>query len=467
MQHQETDVLETIENEHHHQDVEDGHDIHLDRGGGESRFSDITPSSSHRQELQHQESNILENMENEQHHWDVDACNVEHEHQQHRCHDGGVADSRFSNITKSSSHHLLKSNISGSNRGRTMDHQNGRLGTHIRSTSANSRTHPPVPASPGMDSDFAMPSHASTEKDVDFLNEGVDAFYEEQTVGDAHRELNTSDDGNDNGGDPGPPSIREERGPGRKLSARILQKYSKVGHAQNRAVAAQQGRNDRRGSTAHYQRIAEQMRSDSQGRRQSYQPHTLQQKSSSHSKINEEEGEQPAQHPMEQDASAYSPLQTPRDHSNSRWKARSHHAGEPSDHPSHSHLPLSKPYDMTKTKSTGTSFTQKTQKMSNMSPFKSEPPTSRLRSEMAWKYKMQKGSGPTPKQAAAASRIYGASDGSSPGQQQQRQGHPPSTQRAAYGRSLPERPRSSPSPMYSNAIQNARERRERNNHRLS
>jgi hypothetical protein len=47
---------------------------------------------------------------------------------------------------------------------------------------------------------------------------------------------------------------------------------------------------------------------------------------------------------------------------------------------------LSTPYDMTKTKSTGTSFTQKTQQTSNMTT--SQP--SKLRSDMARKYMKQK-----------------------------------------------------------------------------
>ena len=58
----------------------------------------------------------------------------------------------------------------------------GRLGTHIRSTSSHSRANTPAPGSPEMDSTHAMASQASTrastEKDAVFLNEGVEEFYE-------------------------------------------------------------------------------------------------------------------------------------------------------------------------------------------------------------------------------------------------------------------------------------------------
>lgn len=60
----------------------------------------------------------------------------------------------------------------------------GRLGKHIRSTSAHSRTHTPATCnSPGLDSNNALPSQASTngtEKDVNFLHEGVDDFFGEE-----------------------------------------------------------------------------------------------------------------------------------------------------------------------------------------------------------------------------------------------------------------------------------------------
>jgi len=140
-----------------------------------------------------------------------------------------------------------------------------------------------------------------------------------------------------------------------------------------------------------------------------------------------------------------------------------------------------------------------------------EPPTSRSRSEMAWQYKVQREgstahhnwpspslqptakSEPTPKQIAAASRIYPVADG--PSQQylhrqqqrhqpqQQRHGYRPATQQepqkqqldqptqGAYVRA-PSRPsieqqRSTPSAAYSKAIQNAKERRMQNNRRAS
>jgi len=60
----------------------------------------------------------------------------------------------------------------------------GRLGKHIRSTSAHSRTHTPATCnSPGLDSNNALPSQASTngtERDVNFLHEGVDDFFREE-----------------------------------------------------------------------------------------------------------------------------------------------------------------------------------------------------------------------------------------------------------------------------------------------
>mmetsp|Transcript_8743 Transcript_8743/g.14117 ORF Transcript_8743/g.14117 Transcript_8743/m.14117 type:complete len:167 (-) Transcript_8743:102-602(-) len=166
---------------------------------------------------------------------------------------------------------------------------------------------------------------------------------------------------------------------------------------------------------------------------------------------------------------------------------------------------------MTKTKSTGTSFTQTTQKISNITPLMNEPPTSRLRSEMAWKYKVQREgstahhnrpspslqptvkSGPNPKQTAAASRIYPVADGPSQQDlhrqqqrhqpQQQRHGYRPATQQespqqqpeqptqGAYVRAPPrpsmEQQRSTPSAAYSKAIQNAKDRRMQSNQRLS
>jgi len=123
------------------------------------------------QEMQHQEEqNMLETMQHQQ---------VQHHHRHHLGHhDGDGGDSKFSDITPSSSYHVLKTTINSNARGRSMEPgpDNGRLGTH--STLANSRTHTPVPASPGLDSNFAIKSHTiGTEKEVEFLNEGVDAFF--------------------------------------------------------------------------------------------------------------------------------------------------------------------------------------------------------------------------------------------------------------------------------------------------
>mmetsp|Transcript_33088 Transcript_33088/g.70517 ORF Transcript_33088/g.70517 Transcript_33088/m.70517 type:complete len:215 (+) Transcript_33088:222-866(+) len=128
------------------------------------------------QEMQHQEEqNTLETMQHQQ---------VQHHHRHHLGHhDGDGADSKFSDITPSSSYHVLKTTINSNARGRSMEPgpDNGRLGTH--STLANSRTHTPVPASPGLDSNFAIKSHTTgTENDVEFLHEGVNAFYEERAA---------------------------------------------------------------------------------------------------------------------------------------------------------------------------------------------------------------------------------------------------------------------------------------------
>lgn len=91
-------------------------------------------------------------------------------------------DSKLSDITPFSSSYRLQ--ISQS-RGRATERPpiiptDGRLGTHIRSTSSRSRTHADIPDSPGLASNQAMASRASTEKDAVFLNEGVDEFYEGQ-----------------------------------------------------------------------------------------------------------------------------------------------------------------------------------------------------------------------------------------------------------------------------------------------
>ncbi|KAL3808146.1 hypothetical protein ACHAXA_000430 [Cyclostephanos tholiformis] len=91
--------------------------------------------------------------------------------------------SKVSDITPSP----LPQEKTGYGRGRASDRPpmtptDGRLGSHIRSTSSHSRAHTPHRDSAEMDSTHAMASQASTcastEKDVVFLNEGVDEFYE-------------------------------------------------------------------------------------------------------------------------------------------------------------------------------------------------------------------------------------------------------------------------------------------------
>ena len=103
----------------------------------------------------------------------------------------------YSDITPTSSHHqkvlTAKSGIGEGRRGRTTERHeaatpndsDGRLGKHIRSTSAHSRTHTPksrADSPGGFDSNHATvdSSNASTEKDAVFVNEGVDAFYDGQ-----------------------------------------------------------------------------------------------------------------------------------------------------------------------------------------------------------------------------------------------------------------------------------------------
>ncbi len=80
-------------------------------------------------------------------------------------------------------------------------------------------------------------------------------------------------------------------------------------------------------------------------------------------------------------------------HSRSRSQEDEDPGNLPSSNRGRQQQQLATPYDMTKTKSTGTSFTQKTEKASNTTPLGNEPPAARLRSEKAWKYKMQKQEG--------------------------------------------------------------------------
>jgi hypothetical protein len=180
----------------------------------------------------------------------------------------------------------------------------GRLGTHIRSTSSHSRSHTPARDSPEMDSTHAMASQASTrastEKDAVFLNEGVDAFYE-----------------------------------GRVKQAMKLY--------QDRIAATTTAQHSHHGTQS---RQPQQHARSAQARTQIVNRlhHTTPQMLSEHS----------------------------------------NEVGQGLIQEEHNR-PLSQPYDMTKVKSTGTSFTHTTQRVSNMS---TAPDT--LRSEMARKYMKQR-----------------------------------------------------------------------------
>jgi len=102
--------------------------------------------------------------------------------------------SEIQNTTSISDQHQINNGpsqgmVNNNNRGRRSNRppttpMDGRLGKHIRSTSAHSRTHTPATCnSPGLDSNNALPSQASTngtEKDVNFLHEGVDDFFREE-----------------------------------------------------------------------------------------------------------------------------------------------------------------------------------------------------------------------------------------------------------------------------------------------
>jgi hypothetical protein len=195
-------------------------------------------------------------------------------------HEPRCGDSNLSDITPFSS------------RGRASERppiipSDGRLGKHIRSTSSHSCAHVEPPDSPGLDSNQAMASRASTEKDAVFLNQGVDEFYE----GQAKQNIN---------------------GHGRKASP-----HSGI-------------------SSAQYQQNSK-----------------LRQLRTQY--LNEVQSSE----------------KVPRQYSKG---------------PGNHHQHLSTPYDMTKTKSTGTSFTQKTQQTSNMTTSQS----TKLRSDMARKYMKQK-----------------------------------------------------------------------------
>lgn len=216
-----------------------------------------------------------------------------------RYHNDG--DSKLSDITPFSSSNRAQSR----SRGRTSERppmipDDGRLGTHIRGTSLHSRTHAEPPDSPGLDSNQAMASQASTEKDAVFLNEGVDEFYDGQAK------------------------------PTMNGHGTISAAYS---HPASSSAQRQQSSRINQIRTQYLSKV--------------------------------------------QPVSKTTPQQYSRGH------VEEEDIGKIT---ANQNKLLSTPYDMTKTKSTGTSFTQKTQQTSNMTT--SQP--SKLRSDMARKYMKQK-----------------------------------------------------------------------------
>jgi len=208
----------------------------------------------------------------------------------------------------------------------------GRLGKHIRSTSAHSRTHTPATCnSPGLDSNNALPSQASTngtEKDVNFLHEGVDDFFrEEEQV--------------------------------------IVQNQERQQYHQQRGPSAQyhqqrQQYHQQRGPTAQYQGPTQSQPNHSY--RKSQQQGQDKDSPSKRTMLNKLHRSSP--NTLEQYSKSYSVEETD-DQGNNQ-----------------DHL-LSKPYDMTKTQSSGTGITQRVSNTSSISP------------ALAQKYIKQRGSGTT------------------------------------------------------------------------
>ena len=243
-------------------------------------------------------------------------------------------DSKVSDITPSSPHHPAAPAAlpSALRRGRSPN-LGRRRDEHIGDIEAISPTRPPfLTDSPDVYSTPAQVSRTSTERDVWFLNEAVDAFYDEMGDG------------------------RGEEGPGPRSSAEI-------------APAAAAGGNDRArrgGATAtiqHYRRLAEQM---------------------SRAKVGDDEGEEGARHDQADATRSTPQLPSPR--------------------PS-SHASLFKPYDITKTKSSGTSFTQKTQKISNTAMSSS---TSRLKGNRTRTYMQPEEQGGNASSPQVTSVVVGS-----------------------------------------------------------
>ena len=238
-----------------------------------------------------------------------------------------------SNQVRAAPRNTTSENSNSRGRSQTTFNDNGRLGKHIRSTSAHSRTHSTtnrssheVPNSPGgLDSTqaTAVASHASTEKDVAFLNSGVDGFYE---------------------------------GQGDMMNNGLQQNQQQLNPAR------QYNRSNRVAS------MIQQNQQQQQRKHQQFQQQRFVDKRLLRSAVNALQHEQSNDHqkPPEPTSSAA----------------------------------LLKPYDMTKTISMGTSFTQNTQRISNLTPNNTATPASQassssslsssaLRAEMARKYMMK------------------------------------------------------------------------------
>ena len=282
-----------------------------------------------------------------------------------RYHNDG--DSKLSDITPFSSSNRVRNS---SSRGRASERppmipSNGRLGKHIRSTSSHSCTHVEPPDSPGLDSNQAMASRASTEKDAVFLNEGVDEFYE----GQAKQNMNV---------------IGSNASPHYGVSSAQNYQTSKI----------------------------KQLRTQYLNKIQPITP--------------------PHQCSRGNNDKA--------DHADNTKALEKHHQN------------LSTPYDMTKTKSTGTSFTQKTQQTSNQTTLQS----SKLRSDMARKYMKQKPHiyNTTTRGASSAVQLP----------QDRYEHHQPTIQQQPPQQHMQP---ASPSRLYSKAMQNARTPRAYSSNRIS
>jgi hypothetical protein len=250
--------------------------------------------------------------------------------------------SKFSDITPSSSHYhminnndmiLINDNNIGRGQGATKERpptfpNDGRLGSHIRSSSAHLPRHTPVSDDDGLvDSDHATSSQApsargSTVRDVDFLNEGVDDFFGGRVKQNINRYHDHNNTGKLSAKQSRPQAARGE------LSAETSQQYVPRSSVQARKILFNQLQRASSPTLPGKQCTSSSPNNDNKDRK-------LSQEKDDNSKL------------------------------------------------------LSAPYDMTKVNSGFTSITQKTQKVSNMSA--TTTPSYTMRTEMANKYiKQQK-----------------------------------------------------------------------------